>query len=59
MITFLLILGGLIAFNFILLKFSIQSVDTDKRNTKVNKVQSVNSDNEIGKAKTAGIPKAA
>ena len=27
MLTFLLILGGLIAFNFILLKFSMQSVD--------------------------------
>ncbi len=34
MITFLLILGGLIIFNFILLKFSVQSIDANKKDTK-------------------------
>ena len=33
MVTFLLILGGLIAFNFILLKVSIQSVDNGSKKT--------------------------
>ncbi|MFD2562472.1 hypothetical protein [Aquimarina rubra] len=57
MVTFLLILGGLIAFNFILLKFSIQSVDGEKRKTK--KVQSTVANSKINKVKTTGIPKAA
>jgi len=39
MITFLLVLLGLIAFNFILLKFSMQSVDSKKKNTNSGKVQ--------------------
>ncbi len=58
MATFLSILGGLILFNFILLKFSIQSVDTDKKKGKSKKVRTsptiVNA-----KTKTTGIAKAA
>ncbi len=34
MISFLLILAGLVAFNFVLLKFSMQSVNTDKKKSK-------------------------
>ncbi|SEK54227.1 hypothetical protein SAMN04487910_0773 [Aquimarina amphilecti] len=56
MATFLLILGGLIAFNFILLKFSMQSVDSDKKKAKA--VKSVTNSN-ITKTKTTRIPKAA
>ncbi len=59
MVTFLLILGGLIAFNFVLLKFSIHSVETDKKITKSKKIQSSSVNAKINKAKTAGIPKAA
>ncbi len=58
MVTFLLILVGLIAFNFILLKFSIQSVDADKKKSK--RIESTTTaTNTIEKAKTAGIAKAA
>lgn len=56
MVTFLLILGGLIAFNFILLKFSVQSVDTNRKKSKNLKSTS---DANIGKTKTARIAKAA
>ncbi|AXT49842.1 hypothetical protein [Aquimarina sp. BL5] len=59
MVTFLLILGGLIAFNFVLLKFSIQSVDSDKKKAKAKRVQSTTANAEINKVKTTGIPKAA
>ena len=57
MVTFLLILGGLIVFNFILLKFSIQSVDGGKK-----KSSSKNADllaNESLETETKRIPKAA
>lgn len=37
MTTFLLVLGGLILFNFILLKFSMQSVDSEIKNKIKNK----------------------
>ncbi len=40
MATFLFILAGLIVFNFVLLKFSIQSVDGDKRKSKNRKTKS-------------------
>ncbi|MHA7059187.1 hypothetical protein ACWGOQ_0018315 [Aquimarina sp. M1] len=56
MVTFLLILGGLIAFNFILLKFSIQSVDTNKKKSK--EVRST-THTKLDKSKTTSIPKAA
>ncbi|WP_219011388.1 hypothetical protein [Aquimarina litoralis] len=56
MATFLLILGGLIAFNFVLLKFSVQSVDTNKKKAKALKSAS---ETKIGKAKTTRIAKAA
>ncbi|WP_158447910.1 hypothetical protein [Aquimarina longa] len=41
MVTFLIILTGLVAFNFILLKISTQSVDTDKKKSKtsINKIE--------------------
>ncbi|MBQ4801982.1 hypothetical protein J8L88_03885 [Aquimarina sp. MMG015] len=56
MATFLLILGGLIAFNFVLLKFSMQSVDSEKKKNKA--VKSV-TNSKIKEPKTSGIPKAA
>lgn len=56
MTTFLLILGGLIAFNFFLLHFSIQSVDADKKKGKVKKVKSSIKEKEI---KTTEVAKAA
>ncbi|WP_188112024.1 hypothetical protein [Aquimarina sp. RZ0] len=58
MVIFLLILGGLIAFNFVLLKFSIQSVDSDKKKLRKKKVVTTSS-LEDTKTKTTGIPKAA
>ncbi|MDH7446597.1 hypothetical protein [Aquimarina sp. 2201CG14-23] len=58
MVTFLLILVGLIAFNFILLKFSIQSVDGDRKKVKSKELQS-STHSKIGETKTDGIPKAA
>ena len=57
MVTFLIILGGLIAFNFILLKFSIQSVETGNKKTKSKKVKTNAKISEPSKA--ADIPKAA
>ena len=56
MVTFLLILGGLIVFNFILLKFSIQSVDTNKKKSKKDPSSSKT---EIGKTETTKIQEAA
>ncbi|GAA0720611.1 hypothetical protein GCM10009430_20960 [Aquimarina litoralis] len=56
MVTFLLILGGLIAFNFILLKFSVQSVDTNRKKSKNLKSTS---EANIGKTKATRIAKAA
>lgn len=57
MATFLLILGGLIVFNFVLLKFSMQSVDTDHKR---NKTKSVTNENpSLAKSKSKGIAKAA
>jgi len=58
MATFLSILGGLIIFNFILLKFSIQSVDSDKKKDKVKKVHTAPDVSNV-KTKTTGIAKAA
>ncbi len=58
MATFLLILAGLVAFNFILLKFSMQSVDTKKK-SRNGKVQ-INQISETSeKSKTSKIPTAA
>jgi len=57
MITFIVILASLITFNFILLKFSMQSVDADKKKSKTKRVK-INTavDN---KSKTKEIPNAA
>ncbi|GAA4278961.1 hypothetical protein [Aquimarina mytili] len=57
MLTFILILAGLVAFNFILLKFSMQSVNTDKKKSKANKVRINPVSNN--KSKTEEIPNAA
>ena len=58
MVTFLLVLGGLIAFNFILLKFSIQSVDGNKNKVKAKNSKLVTSESlEATDAKR--IPEAA
>ncbi|MFD2185485.1 hypothetical protein [Aquimarina celericrescens] len=59
MITFLLILLGLVAFNFVLLKFSMQSVDTKKK-SRTNKVQ-INHmpEKATSKSKSSEIPNAA
>lgn len=57
MATFLLILGGLIAFNFILLKFSMQSVDADKKKVKAKKANLHEA--EVAKTKSSNIPEAA
>ncbi len=58
MATFLLILAGLIIFNFILLKFSIQSVDGEKKNIKLKSTKNPASFTPE-KPKTPEIPKAA
>ncbi len=55
MVTFILILAGLVTFNFILLKFSMQSVDTKKKKSKIAKVAMHTSD----KSKSEEIPNAA
>ncbi|AXT59959.1 hypothetical protein D1816_06195 [Aquimarina sp. AD10] len=59
MITFFLILAGLVSFNFILLKFSMQSVDTNKKKTKAKVQINHISNQEAEKAKNAEIPTAA
>ncbi|MDY8136311.1 hypothetical protein [Aquimarina sp. 2201CG5-10] len=59
MVTFLLILGGLIVFNFLLLKFSMQSVDADKKKLKTKNNQITNNNANSQKTKSTGIPKAA
>ncbi len=59
MITFLLILLGLVAFNFVLLKFSMQSVDTKKKNTRASKVQINHISEQEAKSKSSEIPTAA
>ncbi|GAA4274172.1 hypothetical protein U6A24_22025 [Aquimarina gracilis] len=60
MTTFLLILLGLVALNFVLLKFSMQGVDTKRKNTRTNKVQ-INSiaEQKTDKSKNSEIPTAA
>ncbi|EZH75293.1 hypothetical protein ATO12_00520 [Aquimarina atlantica] len=60
MVTFLIILASLIVFNFVLLKLSMQSVDTDKKKSKTQKVQ-INSvsDQSSDKSKSSKIPNAA
>ncbi|SHI35005.1 hypothetical protein [Aquimarina spongiae] len=56
MTTFLLILIGLIAFNFVLLRFSMQSVDGRKKKAKAKgKINHINT----GKAKSSEIQTAA
>ncbi len=56
MVTFLIILASLIVFNFVLLKLSMRSVDTDKKKSKTQKVQ-INSVSD--KSKSSEIPNAA
>ncbi|MFC5045318.1 hypothetical protein ACFSTE_17415 [Aquimarina hainanensis] len=47
MVTFLLILAGLVVLNFVLLKFSVHSVDAGKKNKKnLKEVRSTASDKE-------------
>lgn len=59
MVTFLFILGGLIAVNFILLKFSIQSIDTPKKgNPKVIDTTEVSTSN-LTTSKTKEVKDAA
>ncbi|GGX27216.1 hypothetical protein [Aquimarina muelleri] len=60
MVTFLIILAGLVAFNFILLKLSTQSVDSDKRKTRKeeNKINTID-DKPVDKSKSSKIPNAA
>lgn len=60
MSTFIFILAGLIAFNFILLKFSMQSVDTNKKkvSTRKSKINKINGKTN-NKSKTEEIPNAA
>ncbi len=57
MVTFILILAGLITFNFILLRFSMQSVDTDKKKSKPGKIRISQISNN--KSKAEEIPNAA
>ncbi len=57
MLTFILILAGLVAFNFILLKFSMQSVNTDMKKSSTNKVRITPVSDK--KSKTEEIPNAA
>ncbi|WP_024769136.1 MULTISPECIES: hypothetical protein [Aquimarina] len=61
MVTFLIILASLIIFNFILLKLSTQSVDTDKKKSRTQKVQinSVSNQSSDDKSKSSEIPNAA
>ena len=56
MITFLIILAGLVAFNFILLKISTKSIDNDSKNLKTKKVEI---DSVSDKSKTSKVPNAA
>ncbi len=60
MITFLLILVGLVTFNFVLLKFSMQSVNTNKKKAGKNRTE-VNhiTDQSTEKTKSSEIPTAA
>ncbi len=60
MVTFLIILAGLVAFNFILLKLSTQSVDTDKKKTRKqeNKINTIDN-TSVDKSKSSKIPNAA
>ncbi|PKV50963.1 hypothetical protein ATE84_3032 [Aquimarina sp. MAR_2010_214] len=60
MATFLIILVGLVAFNFILLKLSTQSVDTNKNKSRTPKIKinSISKDTS-DKSKSSDIPNAA
>ncbi len=57
MVTFLIILASLVVFNFVLLKFSMQSVDSAKKKSK-SKIDSL-SKKSSDKSKTKDIPNAA
>ncbi len=59
MTTFLLILLGLVAFNFMLLKFSMQSVDSKKKKAKTGKKINRIADHTSDKSKDSKIPTAA
>lgn len=60
MVTFLIILAGLVTFNFILLKLSTQSVDTDKKKAikQENKINTIDN-TSVDKSKSSKIPNAA
>lgn len=61
MVTFLIILAGLVAFNFILLKLSTQSVDSDKNKSRKqeNKINTIGGKSSVEKSKSSEIPNAA
>ena len=60
MVTFLIILASLVVFNFILLKLSTQTVDTDKKKSRTHKVQINSVSNQtLDKSKPSVIPNAA
>lgn len=60
MVTFLIILASLIVFNFILLKLSTQTVDTDKKKSRTQKVHINSVSNQSSdKSKPSEIPNAA
>ncbi len=60
MVNFLIILAGLVIFNFVLLKFSTQSVDGDSKKAKKRKIR-INSISEKtqDKSGSSDIPNAA
>ncbi|GAA4114476.1 hypothetical protein GCM10022393_13940 [Aquimarina addita] len=57
MVLFISIIAGLIASNFILLKFSVQSVDGSKKNKKAERISTTATIKETGAPST--ISKAA
>ncbi len=60
MVTFLIILAGLVVFNFILLKLSTHSVDSDKKKSKAKKAQiNTITDQSSNKSKSSEVPNAA
>ncbi len=59
MITFLIILAGLVAFNIMLLKFSMHSVGSNKKKTKTKGKVNHISNPSTEKSKNTEIPSAA
>ncbi len=59
MVTFLIILVGLVAFNIMLLKFSMHSVGSDKKKTKSKSKVNHISNPSTEKSENTEIPSAA